>query len=136
MHKCTALFVVCMDFRLQSAYPEFAAENNLKDNYDLYSVAGTQKTFINEESKDLALKQIELSHKLHGMTDVYLFAHWDCGAYGGTAAFESDEQQRSTYLEDMQKAKQAILEKFPKINVHKYLANWDENSKINFEKID
>lgn len=135
MHKCQAIFVVCMDFRLQSAYLDFAKKNHLQDNYDLFSVAGTQKVFIEENTRQNALKQIKLSNQLHGMTDVYLIAHWDCGAYGGNNAFANDQEQRQTYLEDLQKAKQIILEKFPHLTVHKYLADWNQDKKIMFEKI-
>lgn len=135
-HNCKALLVVCMDFRLQAACHDFAKEHDLVDNYDLFSVAGTQKSFLEQETKEVALKQVELSHDLHSMTDVYLISHWDCGAYGGSGAFKDDDDQRNTYLTDMQSAKEVILEKYPDITVHKYLANWDAEEKIFFEKID
>jgi len=121
-HTCKALIVTCMDFRFQSAFRKFAEDNGLRDNYDLYSIAGTQKTFIDEETRATALKQVELSQKLHGMTDVYLIAHWDCGAYGGNAALGGGEEEKQRYYDDTQKAKEIINEKFPDVIVHKVLA--------------
>lgn len=135
-HTCKALLVTCMDFRFHHAIVNFAKEQDLEGQYDLYSIAGTQKTFLDEATHATAIKQVELSQKLHGMTDVYLIAHWDCGAYGGNKSFDSDEEQRNQYLDDLEKAKQIIEEHFEEIKVHKYLANLDEQENISFEKID
>lgn len=133
-HKCKALIVTCMDFRFQSALVYFAKKLGLEKNYDLFSIAGTQKTFIDQETQAVALKQVELSQKLHGMTDVYLIAHWDCGAYGGSKAFESDEKQKTQYINDLDAAKKIILDKFSTVKVHKFLAHLD-GEKISYEKI-
>ncbi len=135
-HTCKALLVTCMDFRFHKDIANFAKEQDLEGQYDLYSIAGTQKTFLDEATHATAIKQVELSQKLHQMTDVYLIAHWDCGAYGGSKAFESDQSQRNKYLEDLQQAKKIIEEHFNGIKVHKYLAILDEEENIRFEKID
>jgi carbonic anhydrase len=133
-HTCKALIVTCMDFRFQSALVNFAKEQGLENSYDLFSIAGTQQTFINSETQFVALKQVELSQKLHGMTEVYLIAHWDCGAYGGSKAFESVEKQKAQYEGDLEVAKKIIIEKFPTVIVHKFLAHLD-GDKISYEKI-
>jgi carbonic anhydrase len=132
-HTCRALVVTCMDFRFQSSFRDFLVEQGLENDYDLYSIAGTQKTFIDEETRAIALKQVELSIKLHGMTDVYLIAHWDCGAYGGNAALGGGEAETQKYEEDLERARVIINEKFPEVNVHKYLAMKD-NEKVEFVK--
>ncbi|HUT21919.1 MAG TPA: carbonic anhydrase [Candidatus Bipolaricaulota bacterium] len=134
-HNCKALLVCCMDFRFQTAIANFAKKKGLEGQYDLFSIAGTQKTFIDEATQTTALKQVELSQKLHGSTDVYLIAHWDCGAYGGIKAFDSEEKQKQTYFEDLEKAKSVILENFENLTVHKYLANLAESGEISFEMI-
>jgi len=136
VHTCKALLVTCMDFRFHKAIVEFAKEQGLEGQYDLYSIAGTQKTFLDEATHATAIRQVELSQQLHAMTDVYLIAHWDCGAYGGSKSFESDEKQRQTYLEDLDKAKKTIEEHFDGITVHKYLANLNEEGNVSFEKVD
>ncbi|MFZ5365607.1 MAG: carbonic anhydrase [Patescibacteria group bacterium] len=134
-HTCKALLVTCMDFRFQQAVFEFAKAQGLSGQYDLYSIAGAQKTFLAEATQATALKQVELSRKLHGMTNVYLIAHWDCGAYGGSQTFETPDKQRQTYLDDLDKAKNMILKHFREIQVRKYLANIDEDENIRFEAI-
>lgn len=135
VHECKALLVVCMDFRFQKAIGEFAEDQGLQKQYDLFSIAGTQKSFLDESTRKIALKQVELSQKLHRSTDVYLIAHKDCGAYGGSRAFESAEAERSRYLGDLQKAKEIIHENFENLTVHKYLADLDKQENISFEKI-
>jgi len=136
LHTCKALLVTCMDFRFHKAIADFAKHQGLEGQYDLYSIAGTQKTFLDEDTHATAIKQVELSQKLHQMTDVYLIAHWDCGAYCGSKSFESDDVQRNQYIEDLDKAKKVIQEHFNDIRVYKYLANLDDDENITFEKID
>jgi len=135
-HKCKAILVVCMDFRFQKAIGEFAEDQSLQGKYDLFSIAGTQKSFLDALTRKIALKQIELSKNLHGTSDVYLIAHWDCGAYGGSKAFESAEAERNRYIGDLQKAKEIINENFASLTVHKYLANLDVKGNISFERIE
>ena len=48
--------------------------------------------------------QIKLSHDLHGISRVILMNHLDCGAYGGRAAFASDEEEYSRHAEDLRSA--------------------------------
>jgi hypothetical protein len=124
-----------MDFRFQSALVNFTKEEGLEGSYDLFSIAGTQKAFIDETTREVAFKQVELSQKLHGMTDVYLVAHWDCGAYGGSKSFENPNNERDTYLVDLQTAQELIVGNFSNVIVHQYLAKFDNNDKIVFEKI-
>jgi carbonic anhydrase len=121
-HSCKALFVSCIDFRFQSAVVKFAADQGLTGSYDLFSIAGTQKNFLNPETQAIALRQVELSQKLHGITQVYLVAHKDCGAYGGSAAFADSNAEDQTYFNDLEQAKKIINEKFPDLLVKKFLA--------------
>ena len=56
------------------------------------------------------LDQVELSHKLHKIADVYLINHEDCGAYGEEGSF-------AKHKKDLLFAKRIIKEKFPKLNI-------------------
>ena len=134
-HNCKAKVVTCMDFRFQKSLLGLLEKLGLIGNYDHFSIAGSQKAFIDEDTRAIAMKQVELSKKLHGMTDVYLIAHWDCGAYGGSQAFLSPKQELENYADDLEKARQIILEKFPELNVHKYLAKWDQDNYIVYDKM-
>jgi carbonic anhydrase len=83
---------------------------------DEISVAGAIKDLLGE-ARDFLLKQIDISTRLHGINRVILVAHEDCGAYGGKRAFSSDEAEFSKHKEDLAKAKEIILTKFPDLEV-------------------
>lgn len=132
-HGCKVLAVCCMDFRFQSAVREFLVAQGLENDYDLFSIAGTQKTFLDESTKAVALKQVELSQKLHGMSEVYLIAHFDCGAYGGNATLGGGEDELNRYRDDLLQAEQIIKDNFPEIVVHRFIAMM-QDEKIEFQK--
>ncbi len=117
-HSCPAILFVCLDWRL---HPEienyFQKEYN---NYDLCVSAGSLKDLIAENTQDYFLSQIECSRKLHNSQTVVLTMHQDCGAYGGTANFESAEDEFNYYQKVMEEAKLVVLKKFPEAKVIKY----------------
>jgi len=129
-----------MDFRFHSDIRDFLVSLGLKDEYDLVSLAGVTKGLAEDDalSKELILKQIEISKKLHSISEVYLIHHMDCGAYGGHQAFDSLEEEKSKQLTDLSTAKKIINEKFPAMEVKKILArveSRDEKNEIDFELI-
>jgi carbonic anhydrase len=134
-HTAKALVVTCMDFRFHEAIFDHLKEQGLTKQYDLYSIAGSQKTFLDEATQATALKQVELSQKLHAITDVVLIAHWDCGAYGGSTSFASAEAQKMQYQADLNAAKGIILEKHADLQVQTILAHINDNEEISFETI-
>lgn len=142
MHKCKALVLHCMDFRFISKINEYLASQDLMGNFDDVSVAGACKNFVspqNDAERELLLKQIEISRRLHGMEEVILMNHTDCGAYGGHAAFESTEAEYRRHVEDMEAAKKMILERWLELKVKKVLVKLiagDHHGKIDFEEIE
>ena len=141
MHKCKALVLHCMDFRFISKINEYLASQDLMGNFDDVSIAGACKNFVspqNDAERELLLKQIEISRRLHGMEEVILMNHTDCGAYGGHAAFESAEAEYRKHVEDMEASKKMILERWPELKVKKILVKLiaeDHHVKIDFEEI-
>lgn len=126
-----------MDYRFHSAIREFLVSMDLKNRYDVISVAGAAKELVDGTSTAL-LDQVELSQRLHGITDVYVIHHLDCGAYGGHDAFDGVEAELSRQHEDLSKAAEIITEKFPELKVHKVLARIGKGSdvdNIDFEMI-
>lgn len=135
-HQAKALVVTCMDFRFHEEIFNHLKEKDCVGQYDLYSIAGSQKTFLEEATQAIALKQVELSHKLHATTKVVLMAHWDCGAYGGSTAFESAEAEKTQYLTDLHAAKEIINKQFPDLEVKTVLLHIDDAEAITFEAIE
>lgn len=140
-HTCQAIVFNCMDFRFHSAIRDFLVSNGLKDNYDLVSLAGITKGLVegDKSSTELILKQIEISQKLHGIKEVVLIHHMDCGAYGGHKAFENLQAEHDKQEQDLAQAKLLIRGKFPQLEVKKIIARIEEKDRgnlIDFEVID
>ncbi len=125
MHRCSALVVACMDFRFQTCLRQFLNAQGLNHNYDLLAIAGTQKNFVDDETSSLAMHHVELAVNLHGVKEVHIFAHMDCGAYGGSQAFENRAHEVRVYHDDLIQARCKILGKFPKLKVMLYLIRPD-----------
>lgn len=129
-HTCKALLLRCLDFRLNEAINRWLEKNRLLNNCDLVSLAGAVKNL------EVVLRQIEISQRLHGISEVILMNHTDCGAYGGRAAFEGSEEERLRHQQDLQQAKTLILSKFPELKVKLILAKISPLSQISFEAIE
>lgn len=61
-----------------------------------------------------------LAIEKHGVKNIILTQHEDCGAYGGKTAFASDEAEKAKVVGDMIKAKKALLDKFPDLKVEMF----------------
>jgi len=83
------------------------------------------------------VKAIENSIKLHNLQTVILLHHSQCGAYKLVYNFSSPEEEKAKQIEDMQKSKKIILEKFPQLKVRPVWAELKDNcgEKIDFEEI-
>ncbi len=137
-HTCKAAVIHCIDFRLQKDLKSFLASLNLLGDCDVVSIAGAVKSLAQGTTEEQAfvLKQIEVSAKLHGIQEVYLINHTDCGAYGGRSAFDSAEAERAAHSNDLHKAKESILAKYPDLKVELLLARINEGASADFEKIE
>ncbi|HPV70591.1 MAG TPA: hypothetical protein PKY08_01660 [Candidatus Magasanikbacteria bacterium] len=137
-HQCKSLIVHCMDFRLGEAIKNWLNENHLLNNCDLVSLAGAVKGLINEtnlKEAQIILKQIEISVSLHGISQIILMNHTDCGAYGGRESFESSEMEQDTHVRDMKKAKEVIVQNFPDLEIKLILAKMNPLGQISFEEV-
>lgn len=123
-----------MDFRFQEAMDEWAKAQGFTKDYDLVVLAGAQKSVLDEDTSATAMKQVELSVKLHESNTVILMAHQDCGAYGGSKSFENWEEERNQYVTDLGAAESKIKEKHESINVKKLILTFDDDN-ISFEEI-
>lgn len=111
-HTCKAIVISCMDFRFQTFIRDWAVKTIGDRNYDLVTWAGASRDMDN------VLKMIELSSKLHGIKEVYLVNHEDCGAYGAAGTLEKHTQ-------DLKTAKAKILQSLPQLKVKTYFLKLD-----------
>lgn len=123
-HYTADAFVVrCFDNRFWGVFHKFIKAQNLKQ-IDLESVAGGAKIFSSpeqESDRDFMLRELEKSITLHHTKKVMLFAHHDCGAYGGFGKFRNDrEKEFAFHREEYQKAAEALRQQFPDMAVETY----------------
>ncbi|HCC23805.1 TPA: hypothetical protein DF272_06555 [Candidatus Falkowbacteria bacterium] len=123
-----AIFVGCIDPRYQVAFHEFLVRRDLFGHHDPVQLAGGPKIFLVERSRDLALDQVHIAIYEHGVTEVYLMAHWDCLAYGGSKNFASKELERQRYEFDLADVKALILSHFPMVTIYEFIAVKDPDS--------
>ncbi|MDD5760380.1 MAG: hypothetical protein PHI06_15040 [Desulfobulbaceae bacterium] len=128
----------CIDFRFGKKMKEFMEQNNLLGDADLVSIAGAAKNIVNPETQAFALRQIEISKDLHGMKQVILMNHTDCGAYGGRKSFADDKVEYEKLTADLKEAREIVKTKWPELEVKLWLAHIDESEHepaISFESI-
>ena len=70
--------------------------------------------------------QVSLSRELHGIEEVIFVSHDDCGAYGGSKAFEKLESERARYAGDMKEAAAVIQSVIPTLKVSGVILVMDE----------
>ena len=136
-HKCTALILHCIDFRLGSAIKNYLQRHRLLDDCDIVAMAGATKNIARpkeETDTEFALRQIKISVALHRIEKVIVMNHTACAAYGGRGSDEDSEWQ---HIEDMKTAKDAILALFPMPNlaVNLTLARIDEYNNVQIVEI-
>jgi len=129
-----------MDFRFMKGIRGFLDQNNLTGDCDLVSIAGAMKSVSDPDApiseKEFVLKQIGLSHDLHQIKHLILMHHLDCGAYGGSSAFESIEAEHERHLADLNKGRDILKAKYPELEIKLVLAKLDENADVSFEYLD
>jgi carbonic anhydrase len=123
-----------MDFRLDSAVHDFIVSQNLENDIDVISVAGSAKDIAQIEN-GFVENQVDLSCRLHQTTTVILMNHTDCGGYGGQAVFESDEAERAQHTKDLRVAREKILARHPQVSIRLTLAILGEDGSISIEEI-
>ncbi len=111
-HKCEAIVVHCMDFRLQSYINQWLETNLGKTSYDRAVMAGGVYDVYD------VIRQVDISARLHGISKVILINHEDCGMYGPGGTEEHHE-------EDLVEAEDKIRRIFPHLDVDTYYLNLD-----------
>ena len=97
----------------------------LMGSCDKVSVAGSVQNIVtpkNESDREFILRQIDIARRLHGIEEVILMNHTDCGAYGGRSAFQNEIEEEEKHVLDMREAKTIVQARFPELKVRLVLA--------------
>lgn len=130
-HHCPIFVLGCIDFRFRDRVSDYIKSQHGDVDFDETLLAGGSKNLVDEQTRDVVLNQIRISHDLHQAQTVYLTNHIDCGAYGGSAAFSSKDEEVAKLTEDLKTSKQLVLEKYPDMEVKMLLLDWDSTEEIN-----
>ena len=127
-HQCRACLVYCIDFRFHAALEAFLHDQKLdRDGTDIVQVAGAAKSLAHlgeGVGGSFLLEQIQISQRLHGVRQIYLVNHEDCGAYGLEDVVDSEEEL-ATHRKDLRAARAVLEEHFPAAEILTYFMHLD-----------
>lgn len=132
VHNCEAVVLSCIDFRFWKETAEFVEkELNIK-SFDFPSLPGGAKAINDcmDFDKDLAIQCVNVPCYLHHAKKIIIINHQDCGAYGGSSKFQNDEEEQKFHEEELKKAKNNLIQKYPDkeyILIYAKLADNKEN---------
>lgn len=134
VHACEAAVLTCIDFRFWKETVEFVELELGIRNFDFPSLPGSAKAINESNGEDLAMSCISVPVNLHHAQKIVIINHQDCGAYGGSEKFSgSDEEEQKFHEEELKKAKEKILAKYPdKEIILIYVKLIDEKDSVEF----
>jgi carbonic anhydrase len=118
-YRADACVVACFDARFDLAIRKFLKRGGIA-TYDLVKIPGAAKALAAPESeadRDLVLRMVRVSIRLHQATRVLLIGHNDCGAYSGAPA--------ETIVADLGRAAVILSAAEPSLAVECYFADFD-----------
>ncbi|KKT52776.1 MAG: hypothetical protein UW45_C0041G0010 [Parcubacteria group bacterium GW2011_GWC2_44_22] len=125
-----------MDFRFHEQVVEQLKLRGIK-TFDLKADAGAVKYLISSEKpavRDWILENIEIARRLHHINAVILINHLDCGAYGGSASFQSKSEELKFHTEQLKQAKMIVGASFPDLKVGIMFA-WLEDGQVTLKEL-
>ena len=135
-HQAQAIAVTCIDFRFRKALQDFF-ENEL----NLYAVdhmaqgGGAKKIVEEGPVREWTFENFDIAFGKHAVNRVILINHQDCGAYGGSSAFNGLEDEIAKQEIQLRHAVSVVQSKYPDKQVEAYLALLDDNDKVSFKKV-
>ncbi|MCX6785870.1 MAG: hypothetical protein NTZ18_03420 [Candidatus Komeilibacteria bacterium] len=117
-HQAEAAVVTCVDFRFHQLVIRFVQEY-LAGTFDLLTIPGGGKKFAAGETyAGEVAKAIEtVCRPLHHIKKLIIISHWDCGAYGSSAAFSSPEEEEKAYRTDLTIAREMLRQRFRDLEI-------------------
>lgn len=135
IHHCEAVVLTCIDFRFwRETLAYIESELGLK-SFDFPSLPGAAKA-VNDckNDEEITLKCISVPRDLHQAKKLVIVNHQDCGAYGGSQAFNGDSAaEESFHKQELKKAKEKMGAKYSDLSIVLVYAKLvDNGEKIEF----
>ncbi|MCU0653156.1 MAG: hypothetical protein MUD10_02755 [Candidatus Pacebacteria bacterium] len=118
-NKKVKVLFTCLDWRLHPQVEEFFTKDGVA--CDMCITAGSVKDLIDPLTREFFLKQIDISKRLHNCQAVILTMHMDCGAYGGSKAYDGLDAEIAGCTDELKKTKAIVEERFPGLPVETYI---------------
>ncbi len=125
MSHVSNLVISCIDFRFREKEAKWI-NDALRGEADLVSIAGASKSIVEEDSQKIILHQIEIAKTLHGIREIHIIDHIDCGAYGGSQLHKKKDDEVELHSNELKKATDIIRSQFPDLHIHTYLLDFDD----------
>ena len=129
--KARALMLSCMDYRLVDDLVNFMEAHDYHDEYDHVVLAGASLGAVHEAFADwhaVFWRHLDLAKQLHGVTEVIVIDHRDCGAYRlalTEAAVDTTEKETAAHRETMLEFARQVTERHPDLQVYGVLMGLD-----------
>lgn len=134
--KIPAAVVYCLDPRFRKQHNQFIEEELGFEKFDAYVFPGGPRVLLQDATREAFLDNIEkVSLGLHHVPEVILIAHRDCGAYGGSKAFATKEEERAKQETDLKIARNILKQKFFELEVKMYYLEIVGESEVEFEEV-
>jgi hypothetical protein len=128
VYRADAAVLWCFDDRITLMVQKFLKRIGVRQ-FDTIRIAGGAMALASPKDnfeQGFVIEQLRLSRKLHQTDRVILFAHRDCGAYGGSARFQADaEAEVSFHRTELSRAADVIRAALPEVTVEYYFADFD-----------
>ena len=118
------LAITCIDFRVHTVIRNFLEESGYTDQYDLVSMAGADLCLAHHGCPmawaDTLLDNIAIGVALHDISEVWVFAHHDCGAckrFGLIGPSTSDVVEREIHHAIADSSRAVLGKRFPDLRV-------------------
>lgn len=125
--KAKALMLSCMDYRLDDDVVHFMNTMGLNGAYDHVVLAGASLGVVADALKDwhkTFWDELDLAVRLHGITQVIVVDHRDCGAYKlvvGEDKVATPELELAAHTQVINDFAAAVKDRFPELDVSGYL---------------
>jgi carbonic anhydrase len=117
-----------MDFRFREKLDAFLVDEGLdRDGVDVIRVAGSCYSLARPREpgdREFLLRQLEISARLHGIRQIYLVHHEDCGAYGDEDVTD-DADEVTMHARDLVSVRRLLEERFPGLEILTYFLPLD-----------
>ena len=141
-HQASTLVLSCMDYRFINDTIKYLNQHR-EGNFDYFVLAGASLGYNESYEGDVKdwsntyLSHVDLAIKLHGISELIVVDHMDCGYYKeiyGSAVDTSEKEERKHNF-NLHKFKRLMRAKYPQLKCKLLLAYHDDNGTIKYKEI-